>query len=584
MINLLRILRGSPGVFAAATIALLVLAGCKNPAGGDNGAFTAVTGIRGVPVFGIKGVELDLRGAAVEPAGAAHTTITWSFFDGPGTGVEPGDLDTGVCIPTGAGTLWVMGTVKEGAAPGRDYTGLFRIVISANGVFKKSSASEEWQAVADFVETDLAAALAWIAENAADHEEYLVQLGEDQEIPGINFPGGREDLKVTLRGYGGERNVTWNGDSDSFFAPGLPSIPGLFTVYTGTTLILDSGVTLDGEDTFMSKSPNYSVSGLPMIVLEGGALVMKEGSKITRVSMGSFSWGAVHSAELTNTDQQNGITSKTSRFVMEGGEITDCSVYASALNLQNCIARMSGGRITGNRFTSVVRHPHDPGAMVRLSRNTEFVMEGGCITANDGQGVMIDAYEKTAAFTMTGGEITCNGTELIAAGLDAGKPMMGAGIFLNYGTVTLRGGTISGNGNAGFPGGGVIIRDTFIIDGTVAIEDSLSVTGGANGSSPISSPIYLGPGFSSSAGPIAIDLVSWNETAWNVSWGGPTVPLSVLASREPDGLPISREVADGFSLGKGLVVALERGGHYSVTEKDISGLSLGEDGFVYRNE
>ncbi|MDR2499462.1 MAG: fibronectin type III domain-containing protein, partial [Treponema sp.] len=115
-----------------------LLAACPQPAGDtgaappDTGAeapFTAVTGITGVPTGGVKGFALDLSKAAAAPANATNKTIVWTLKAEGRTAMARG-VEGAKYTPEQAGRATLTASVKDGAAPGRDYTKDFELAIT----------------------------------------------------------------------------------------------------------------------------------------------------------------------------------------------------------------------------------------------------------------------------------------------------------------------------------------------------------------------------------------------------------------------------------------------------------------------
>jgi endo-1,4-beta-xylanase len=93
------------------------------------GAPVAVTNISGVPGSAYVGTELTLTGT-VEPEGAANTAVVWSVSDAGPTGAEISpSAGAYVLNATAMGTVMVTATIKDGIAPGRDYTQDFTITV-----------------------------------------------------------------------------------------------------------------------------------------------------------------------------------------------------------------------------------------------------------------------------------------------------------------------------------------------------------------------------------------------------------------------------------------------------------------------
>ena len=88
-------------------------------------AFVAVTDIVDVPLMATAGTPLTLSGTVI-PSDATYSLITWTIKDTKSTGARISD-DT--LIDAKAGTLVIVATVADGAAPGIPFTKEFEVVI-----------------------------------------------------------------------------------------------------------------------------------------------------------------------------------------------------------------------------------------------------------------------------------------------------------------------------------------------------------------------------------------------------------------------------------------------------------------------
>jgi formylglycine-generating enzyme required for sulfatase activity len=92
------------------------------------GVFLSVTGITGIPIHGMAGIDITLNGTVV-PANAANKTIVWSVKNAGGTGAG---ITGNILSTTGEGTLVLTATIANGTATGTDFTRDFNITI---GIF-----------------------------------------------------------------------------------------------------------------------------------------------------------------------------------------------------------------------------------------------------------------------------------------------------------------------------------------------------------------------------------------------------------------------------------------------------------------
>lgn len=214
------------------------------------------------------------------------------------------------------------------------------------------------------VDFNLAAALAWLDENASGLNTYFVIIEKSEaRAPmvirrplNIVLSGGRVETVIRLEGRG-----------------------ALFTLRDGTKLVLDKNITLAGV------SNNVSA----LVVVESGAqFEMRGETKITGNTSSGLTSGGVF---------------VTGSFVMTGGEISGNScagigggVYIAGGGVDDAFT-LTGGVIANNRASQ--------GGGVFVSSN--FTMQGGELRGNTaslfGGGVYVT---NLGLFTKTGGLIT----------------------------------------------------------------------------------------------------------------------------------------------------------------------------------
>jgi hypothetical protein len=274
----------------------------------------------------------------------------------------------------------------------------------------------------------LAEKLLWLEENAVNNTEYRVEVVNNESLsaPVLSYPR-RRNVTIRLKGVGGEKKLSLTGNGS------------LFTIESEVTLILDSGITLQGR--------NENTASL--VVVNGrGALIMNAGAKISGNNCYS-----VQTYSSYGSDGGGVYVSENGIFTMQGGEVSGNTggsyigggggVYVKASGK----FIMTGGEITGNVGKN---NNSGGGGGVYVDDGGSFTMSGGGITNNTaagdhrrnfngGGGVLVKAK---GTFTMTGGEIYGNssGTE-------------GGGVYASYGTFTMTAGEIAGNTAAN--GGGV---------------------------------------------------------------------------------------------------------------------------------
>jgi hypothetical protein len=456
----------------------------NNPGGPSGSGDDPVDNIEGIPPRWLLGMELDLSGGAgspvqVLPATAANKAITWTVTEAEaGTGVSTGALSGGKFTPSGKGTVILSAVITDGLGTG-DYTKEdIEITIGDVLLYKKSGSNET---VVDVTYDDFDGAMTYINEEAAANEQYVVLVGADQEIAPYISPAdeGKAGIEITLRGYGAERKISWDGTTKT----SISGSSGLFALDNGAALILDNYITLDGKNTAITFPSNEAKCS--MIYMKNAHLRMKTGSKIT-----SFS------ATATPVVKTQTNASITGSITLEGGEISgntggDYDVYITGSGAApgGYTFTMSGGAIKNNTGKGGVY----------LANNVRGTMSGGEIsgyassTITAGYGI----YCSSGYFTMEGGKISNNRVGIYFTKTDS--------------TLTMTGGEISNNGAQNSPiGGGIrIIEDTssLLLNGPVTFTNNTISLEKYNSNGVV----YLGSGFSSSASNITLTLASPND-------------------------------------------------------------------------
>jgi hypothetical protein len=98
---------------------------CKFEYDSRSSGFVPVESITGVPTGGVKGYEFTLS-RSVEPETATNKAIVWSIAEDGGTNAI---LDRNKLTATSTGTVTVRAVIKDGKAPGEDYTQEFDITV-----------------------------------------------------------------------------------------------------------------------------------------------------------------------------------------------------------------------------------------------------------------------------------------------------------------------------------------------------------------------------------------------------------------------------------------------------------------------
>ena len=337
--------------------------------------------------------------------------------------------------------------------------------------------------------TTLEGALNWLIEHVDtdDHVKYAIQL---------NVPQGVSAQKV-LTCSNKTVTVQIRRDSDATVNPVVISggdSNGLLNIGLGLTVILDDGITLDGN------SSVALVDYTGFVAVEQGTFQMLAGSKITRVKVANNS-GAVTVGPLSRK-------TTVSTFLLDGGDICN--------------------NITADDLSWVTEAPGSYGAVLVRS-NAQVIMTGGTIKENI-RGVVIGAQD--AYFTLVGGSIQDNWKERATAGL------RGAGICVGVNqtvaNVELKGGTLGGNGTpipsdpaTPLPPGGELYvsssagKLTLNKPGNMGLSGTVCLT---NTNLSLYPALILGPNFTNNQGDelITLDLAS-TRPEWISSWENKTV-------------------------------------------------------------
>lgn len=326
--------------------------------------------------------------------------------------------------------------------------------------------------------------LQWLQTNAESNGEYTLVVTNDESIKAqtLSF-SDKSNITVRLTGSDGEKIIS------------LLDKGSLFTIESGVTLVLDSGITLKGHDENDSALVSVSDDG-------GGALIMNSGARIrgnTNIKDTGGNGGGVYigsngsftmiGGEILDNNTRKaavedgagpgvrmlraisystgGGVSAFGSFTMKGGKIynnrTDC--YGGGVHVVGNFI-MEGGEISHNKA--------DYGGGVRVHLGGNFTMEGGKISNNnafnDGGGVNVFC----GIFTMRGGEISNNtskggGGVMVVGNMETMKKI---------GTFTMEGGKISDN-TSNFGGGCNVNEDgSFIMKGGEISCNTANVGGG----------------------------------------------------------------------------------------------------------
>jgi hypothetical protein len=172
--------------------------------------------------------------------------------------------------------------------------------------------------------TSLSETLSWLAANAVNSSHYTLLLTRNETIPPQTLSYSGMDVTVTLKEKNGERSMNLSGYGS------------IFTVRSGATLVLDSGLTIWGH---------LNNDAALVRVNSGGNLVLKDGAKIGNNR-------AVYGG---------GVYVYGGMFTMSGGEISGNSASASYytgggvfVDSISRFTKQSGGVIYGSNASSAL--------------------------------------------------------------------------------------------------------------------------------------------------------------------------------------------------------------------------------------
>jgi hypothetical protein len=316
---------------------------------------------------------------------------------------------------------------KVGASASPSYTetvtsvGTYYYAVSAvsAGGFESAYSTSTMVAVTVEIDvTDLSETLSWLSVNAVKAGHYTLLLRKDESLPPQTLSYSGMDITIALKGKGGERIVSLEGNGS------------LFTVESGITLVLEDGVTLKGHSSNTASLIRVNSSG---------NLVLIDGAKISG-----------------NTAQASNSPISTSSY--GGGVYVDGGTFM-----------MSGGEISRNiATTSSYTDAYGGGVYVNYGT---FTMSGGAINGNTAQ-----ASNSPASASFGGGVYMESGTFMMSGGAISDNTARNGGGVSMYGTFTQSGGTISGN--TATNGGGVAGSGTFTMSGGEISGNTASAYGG----------------------------------------------------------------------------------------------------------
>jgi hypothetical protein len=364
---------------------------------------------------------------------------------------------------------------------------------------QSTNETEDLEAVPDQKSiVNLTQALEWIKTNAQSNKKYVVLLsrpGQGEMTAAYDSKTGVSNVRITLRGVDEIQQVYTNASL---------SIAGLLTLNTGTTLVLDENITLDGREIRLN---NPGGSGKHFVHVKGGVLEMKTGSRITR------------HYDNPATAATCSVFVQTGTFNMSGGVIDKTDGLRAVVWVRNgSFAMWDGAKITNNNLLkaeTIFSSHHTGGTGVQYgtiaavvigdastltSGVLNFTMHGGEISNTNYRGVFLyrpASGSLKCTFVMEGGVIKNNGkTGLIGSGTPTYP--YGGGIFIMGVRTVFRmeSGEISDNGNtvgSGIFVDGNITLDSIVLNGPVVIENNSLAFRTAE---TIYSGLKIGPNFS----------------------------------------------------------------------------------------
>ena len=269
--------------------------------------------------------------------------------------------------------------------------GMTRTGFTFDGWYKDSSFTTLWDFTNDTVSADLTLFAKWIFPvpgttiqekfdwlkfNASSNTYYLVTVAANNTLNRVDLNyTGLTNINITIKSAdSGTYTVTQN---DTYYY--------MFDIYSGFTLVLDSGVTLIGHQ----PSTSYPT----VRVYSGATFIMNNNSRITGCKSTNAAGSAVYVSKGT--------------FIMNGGSIDgNTGIRGVGVLVQDPGGNftMNGGSITNNSSTSA----SSEGGGVFVGFNGTFTMNNGTISnnnTNNGAGVCVYS---NGLFTMNDGTISNN--------------------------------------------------------------------------------------------------------------------------------------------------------------------------------
>jgi hypothetical protein len=433
--------------------------------------FIPVASISGVPTTGTAGQALTLSGT-VSPENATNKTIVWSVKSAGSTGA----VINGNTLTAAAGTVTVTAAVVNGKTATSNYTQDFTItfsnsfipVTSISGVPTTGTAGQALT-LSGTVSPENATnkTIGWSVKNAGSTGAVISGNTLTTTAAGtVTVTAAVVNGKTASSNYTQDFNITI---SNSFIP--VTSISGVSTTGTAGVVLTLSGTVSPGNAT--NKTIAWSVKSA------GGTGAVISGNTLTTTAAGTVTVTAV---------VVNGKTA-TSNYTQDFN-ITVLSPQMPADSLAAALTWIKAKAVAGGEYTITLTADeviapatlsYDGKAVsitlvgsasertVSLSSNGSLFTVGSKVTLALGNNVTLRGRSNNAALVKvnSGGVLKMNAGSKITGNSGRGD---GGGVYVAGGTLTMSGGTISGNkaysDSNSYGGGGVcVVGGTFTMSG-----------------------------------------------------------------------------------------------------------------------
>ncbi|GHU48458.1 hypothetical protein FACS1894200_05580 [Spirochaetia bacterium] len=242
--------------------------------------------------------------------------------------------------------------------------------------------------------SDLYDALDWITLNAKQNASYTIVVGKDEKVSYIPIAYKVSGVRVTLRGSGGNRKIT--------FDVARPT-RALFTVGTGATFVLDEQITLTG---LASNSNRLVVVDGGTFILDGGTLSGNKVSEGAAVYVQSGTFTMVKGTISGNTASSNGggVYVKSGTFTMQDGTITgNTASSGGGVFVDSGTFTMNGGTISSNTASSGGGGVYVGYSAVFIKSGTAGIIYGSNASVDQANKASSDYYGQ-AVYVSNGGK------------------------------------------------------------------------------------------------------------------------------------------------------------------------------------